>query len=157
MANLHVYELVSPGSYEVISEDGALTNPVTSTHDGKVGETTEMKLYVGGDDNTKTYTNIRVSAMSTAGALVEIASVDHAAGGSGRGTSGWGVKLLVDPGYDPKESDWAINYGMTIDIADITASAATTKRPFWFRIESPAGIRVENKTSISLILQFVEA
>ena len=152
MANLHVYELVSPGSYEVISEDGALTNPATSVHDGKTGEIVERKLYVGRDDPPGlSYTNILVSATSTAGDTVEIAS----SGGAARGTSGWGVKLLLDPGYDPKESDWNDTaYGTAILIADIATSA---KRPFWLRIESPAGIRVENKTSISLILQFVEA
>lgn len=154
MANLHVYELTSPGGYEAISEDGALSNPVTTTHDGKTGEITEMKLYVG-RDNVSSYSNIRVSATSTAGDLVEI----YSAGGASRGTSGWGVKLWppgpVDPGYDPREKDWDdTKYGTTIEIADIDSSI---KRSFWYKIESPAGIRVENKTSISLILQFVEA
>ena len=159
-SHLHIYELVSPGAYQQISEDAAFTNPITTVHDGKTGDIFEVKLYVGGDSDSCTYTNIQVSATSTEGDEVEI----YSAGGASRGTSGWGVKLMVDPGYDPKERDWDapdVNYGAMplgyIEIADITSNAASTKRPFWFRIESPTGVRVENKNSISLELTFVEA
>jgi hypothetical protein len=146
--SLLVFEQTSPGVYTPFSVDGVHTNPITTVHHGRNGDTFEVKLYVGRETgNTSTFTNVRVKPDS-------LTADDDIGSGSNPGSTGWGVKIMVDPGHDPIESEWdTTDYGDTIELSDITNDA---KQPIWFRIESPRGIDIQNKKNITLFLMFTE-
>jgi hypothetical protein len=145
--SLLVYEQTSPGVYAAFSVGGTHTDPITTVHHGRNGDTFEEQLYLGRESgNTSTFTNVQIEAIS--------AGVDDIGSGSNPGATGWGIKLMVDPGHDPTETEWdATNYGDAIDLADISTDA---KLPFWLRIESPRGVSIQNKKNISLYLMFTE-
>lgn len=146
--SLLVYEQTSPGVYSDFSIDGEHTDPITTVHHGRNGDTFERELYVGRPTgNTSDFTNVRIKADS-------LTIDDDIGSGSSPGTTGWGVKLMVDPGHDPTESEWdATDYGSTISLANISTDA---KLPFWFRIESPRGVSIQNKKNIALLVLFTE-
>ncbi len=146
--SLLIYEQTSPGVYAEFSVDGAHTDPLTTVHHGRNGDTFERELYLGRPSgNSSDFTNVRIKADS----LTEDSDIGS---GSSPGDSGWGVKLMVDPGHDPTESEWdATDYGSTIDFEDIDSD---NKQPFWFRIESPRGISIQNKKNIALLILLTE-
>jgi hypothetical protein len=146
--SLLVYEQTSPGVYAAFSVGGSHTDPITTVHHGRNGDTFERQLYVGRvSGNSSDFTNVQVKPDSLNSEL-DIGS------GSNPGDSGWGVKIMVDPGHDPTESEWtATDYGTTIILDDISTDI---KLPFWFRIESPRGIDIQNKKNITLYLMFTE-
>lgn len=145
---LGIYYLVSaPSTYARHSEDGAASDPITTKHHGRNGDTYELKRYVRADD-AHTYTNIQVKAEMVTGN-------DDIGSGPNPAASGWGVKLLADTGSDPTENDWdAVNYGAAVDISDISDS--NTYRAFWYRIESPPGEDIETKDNIGLYLYYTD-
>ena len=146
--SLLVYEQTSPGVYVAHSTEGTHTNPLTTIHHGRNGDTFEKKRYVGRESgNTSTFTNVKVEAVS-------LTSESDIGSGSNPGTTGWGVKLMVDSGHSPTENEWdAIDYGDTIELDDISSDS---KLPFWFRIESPRGVSIKNKKNIALLVMFTE-
>lgn len=146
---LVVFQETSPSVYEEISYDGDFSNPITTVHNGQLAETYEKKLYIGRPDgNTSIFTNITLTPDSSGTQDIDPDGIDP---------SGWGVKILIDPGHDPTETDWAgVDYGGPIteeDIGDITTDA---KVAFWFRVQSPRGISIQNKTNIFLTLVYTE-
>ena len=144
---LGIYQLTDADEYEKFSDDSTMSNPITTVHHGRDGDTCEQKLYIKAD-NGSVYTNIQVKAITT--------GADDIGVGTYRGTTGWGIKLKVDPGHSPTETEWdAIEYGVAIDI-DLIDADATAVRPFWFRIESPLGISVGNKENNSLQILYTE-
>jgi hypothetical protein len=148
---LGIYRLVSPGVYEKHSEDGSASNPITTKHHGRNGDIFELKRFVRADDD-HTYTNIQVAAQS-------LDADDDIGEGSNPGNTGWGVKLLLDTGSDPTETDWdAVNYGDPIDIVadDESISDDSTYIAFWYRIESPPGEDVKTKTNVGLYLYYTD-
>jgi hypothetical protein len=146
--SLLVYEQTSPGVYVAFSISGTHTDPITTVHHGRNGDTFERKLYVGRESgNANTFTNVRVKPDS-------LTAEDDIGSGSNPGSTGWGIKVMVDPGHDPTEAEWdATDYGDTIRLSDISSDA---KLPFWLRIESPRGISIQNKKNITLLLMFTE-
>ena len=146
--SLRIYEQTSPGEYSAFSIDGDHTAPLTTVHHGRNGDTFEQKLYLGRiTGNASTFTNVRVKAAS-------LTSSDDIGSGSNPGDTGWGVKLMLDPGHDPTQSDWdSADYGTILEFSDISSD---TKLPFWFRIESPRGISIQNKQNIALYIMFTE-
>ncbi len=57
--SLFVYNLVSPGVYAAISVDNDQTNPITTVHHGRNGDTFETKLFLGREDDD-THMNILI-------------------------------------------------------------------------------------------------
>ena len=145
---LAVFQETSPSVFEQISYDLDLSNPITTTHNGQLGETHEKKLYLGRPDgNTSTFTNITVTPKSLTTQDIDPAGVDP---------TSWGVKIIIDPGHLPTETDWdSVDYGDPIDEEDI-GDISTSLVPFWMRIMSPRGISVQNKTNIYLELEYTE-
>ena len=102
---LNLYREVSPGSYEMFDDD----NPLTTVHNGRDGGSYELKLFVRAND-LHDYTNISVLPDDGAGGLQDIAGPGNP--GNTPGTSGWGIKLLADPGYTPSKAEWdAADFG----------------------------------------------
>lgn len=145
--SLRVFEQTSPGVYEEFSINDAFDNPITTVHHGKNGDTFERKLYIGrtiGDEHS--YADIVITPVSKT-------EDDDIGSGANIGATGWGVKIMLDEGHTPSESEWdATYYGTSISTEDI---ATDVRIPFWFRIESPTGISVGNKRNISLLVTFI--
>ena len=145
---ISMYREVS-GSYEETKDynvdDSKL--PISTVHDGVLGETVETLLYVKNDDILVYYTDVKVTPVSK----VTPSIVD--------GTStGFGVKLSLG-NTQPTEAEWAVvDYGNTIELDDLgSASAADlSARPFWVRIEIPAGTSADNKEQSVLYLEYTE-
>jgi hypothetical protein len=145
---LDIYREVSTGVYakhkQDSIDDGSL--PITTTHDGVLGETVILKLFVRGDINTEWYEDISLIPIS----IVTPNEVD--------GTStGYGVKLIAGD-TEPTEAEWdATDYASSISLANIgTAIAGDTNTylPFWCRQECPAGVPADNRENTSLRLSY---
>lgn len=142
---LNIYSETSIGVYLEHSVNGEMSSPISSVHHGRNGDTYEFELFVRAD-NSNDYTLVQVTPIS---------SGDDIGSGSNPGTTGWGVKLLVGAS-EPTETQWAqVDYGETIDLADISGDT-NIYLPFWYRIESPRGESVQNKISIQLELTYTE-
>ena len=149
---LNVYNEKSPGVFEQYSVNDTFTNPITTKHHGRNGNSEEVKLFLG-SDGVFDHTNIQIEAITTDG-------VDDIGIGDERGTSGWGIKLFrsSSAGYIPTEQDWAsVEYGALIDMPDMLKTAGVQYNAFWLRIESPRGISIANKTNIKLAIKFTES
>ena len=145
--SLGLYEQISAGVYKAYSSAGTFTNPIITKHNGRNSDIEEKQLYIRAN-NSNSYTNITIVAYTSD-------SADDIGSGSNPGSTGWGVKLMNDPGHEPTEDEWtSTDYGASITISNISSSSVYL--PFWFRIESPASIRVTNKTNIKLRIQYTE-
>jgi hypothetical protein len=147
---LGIYEKVAEGRYVAYSTNGDQTNPITTVHHGRNGDTFERRLFLKADNN-HVYTNISVKPISKT-------SDDDIGLGGNPGTSGWGVKVMADPNHTPTEKDWdSVEYGVSVDYGEgVSISDTNTVIPFWFRIESPRGINVTNKENIALQLLYTD-
>lgn len=147
---LGVYEKVAEGRYVEYSTNGDQTRPITTVHHGRNGNTFEMKLFLKADDDHE-YENISIKPTTKT-------SDDDIGLGSNTGTSGWGVKVMADPGYAPTENDWdAIEYGTALDFPSTTViSGSGTVLPFWYKIVSPRGINIGTKNNIALKLLYTD-
>ncbi len=145
---LDLYREVSTGTYAIYGEDGANDGllPIVTTHDGVLGETVEIKLFVRNDDITEYYEDISVLPVSKTTPDETIATAN-----------GHGVKLSYG-GTQPTEAQWeAIDYGTAIDFADIGVAGTgdtSTYLSFWYRVEVPAGSSADNKDNIVLRLSY---
>ena len=153
---LGIFSLVD-SVYVRHSQDGLFTAPIVIVHHGRVGDTETKKLYIRATD-ANTYSKI---------SIVPVSSTDDISETPGEiGDSGWGIKLLIDPGYTPVALEWdAIGYGLPIgyvanaqdrDWAVNGIVNNETVLGFWMRIECPMNVSVQNKTSISLRLIYTE-
>lgn len=147
---LGVFSEVSPGVFQEHSAGDTFANPVTTVHHGRNGDSFDIKLFVRSDGSFD-HTNIQVQPISTS---------DDIGMGIEKGTSGWGVKLFssATPGYVPTEEDWSgVEYGVAIDVADMSAASGVEYSEFWYRPSSPKGESVGNKTNIKLGLLYTES
>jgi len=145
---LRIYREVSTGVYAVYGDYGADDGllPVTSTHDGELGETVELKLFLRNGNDLEYYTNVTVTPESL--------TVPNDVIGT---ASGWGVKLKRGQNR-PTEAEWdAIDYGAAITFPDFGSAGnpdMTTYRAFWYRVECPAGASAQTKTNIVLTVSY---
>jgi len=135
---------------EVTSGDDT-TNPVTTTHDGKNGDTRTVCLYLRNDDDTKWYSNIIVKAVD----LVDAEPYGDVI----YSETGWGVKMS-EGGIEPTETEWEdLTWGEEVDMPDIGSDGSddtTTYFPFWYLISCPPNVPAQNKSDIVLDVEFTE-
>lgn len=110
---------------------------------GKLGFSTDQLIYLKNDDNTKYYTNVTLTPMSS--------NYDDIVGEWGE--TGFGVKLLIGE-RRPTENEWdQITPGEAISIPDIgTTDSANTSdyTPVWVRVIVPGSTKSQLKTNIKL-------
>lgn len=137
------------------SQDGLFTAPIITVHHGRVGDVEVKKLYVCASD-TYTYSKITIQPISS--------TTDISNPPGDPGESGWGIKLLPDPGYTPVALEWdTIGYGIAIgyqtSVHDWTVNGIVNNETvlgFWMRIMCPMNVSVQNKTTIALRLIYTE-
>lgn len=133
---LKIYESVDPSTD--FSIEGANTNPVRHTFDGRVGGVIEHRYYVRNDDNTIQCNNIEVTLEDNEGR-----DIIH-------GTDGYVWKLKAGD-TQPLDEEWrTINVASGIALNNLTDT--TTYLPFWLRIEVPANAEVESFDDVKILL-----
>ena len=128
-----------------------VTNPITTTHNGKSGDQKSVCLYLRNDDVAKWYSNIIVRPVD----LVD----PEPYGDIAYNETGWGVKLNPG-GTEPTETEWVdILWGEPINMSNIGSDSAydiTTYSPFWYLISCPPNMDAQNKSDIVLNAEFTE-
>ncbi len=127
------------------------TSPITTTHDGKNGDTKTINLYIRNDDVTKWYSNVRVTP-------VDLEDADPY-GDVVYTETGWGIKLNQG-GTEPTENEWEdLDWGEQISIGSIGSNSVpdtTTYSPFWYLISCPPNTNAQNKSDIVLKVEYTE-
>lgn len=145
---LDIYREVSTGVYakhkQDSVDDGSL--PIVTTHDGVLGETIILKLFVRGDITTEWYENISLQPISSV--------TPNEVNGT---STGHGVKLIVG-NTEPTEAEWeATDYAASVSFGNIGSASvgdSNTYLPFWCRQECPAGAPADNRENTSLRLSY---
>jgi hypothetical protein len=121
------------------SIDSIGDNPITTTHNGRIGGTVELLLYIRNDSPAFDATNISITPVDTP-------QVD--------GSDGFGVKLRAGS-TKPTDTEWeALTFAAPVSMPDLTST--NTYAPFWYQITIPANIDVQTKTNIGLQVQFTK-
>ena len=148
---LKVYFRDSNGALSEASTGTTLTNPITTTHDGKEGDEKSILLYLRNDDATKWYSNVTITPVD----LIDA----NPYGDVAYSETGWGVKLNKG-GTEPTEAEWDdIDWGEAISMDNVGADGAgdsTTYAPFWYYISCPPNTDAQNKTDIVLKVEYTE-
>jgi hypothetical protein len=149
--SLGIYFRDSNGSLSLVSSDGDNSNPVITTHNGKDGDVSTVALFLRNSDNTKWYSNIKITPVDLIGASPY--------GDVAYNETGWGVKLSKG-GIEPTTAEWAdIDWGDHIDMDDIGADNnpdVATYHTFWYLISCPPNEGAKNKDDIVLKVEFTE-
>ena len=146
---LDLYREVSTGTYAKYYEYGSSTTllPIVTTHDGVLGETVEIRIFVRNDDPDEYYTNISVQPVS-------ISDPDDVSGT----TTGHGVKICAGS-TQPTEAEWtAIDYASSISLSSLGSAGngdINTYLPFWARFEVSAGSPADNRENIVLRVSYL--
>lgn len=131
--SLQVCSLVD-GNYVPHSSENTFSQPIITIHDGSSITAVDQKLYLKRDDE-HVYSEIRISILDN-------------------GSSGWTMKCADFGVVVPVDKDWE---GKT-DEMNLGSITINNDAPilFWIRVVSPSGIPVQNKTDISLIVNYKE-
>ena len=134
-----------------MSEDDDVSVPLTTIHDGKLGDTKTVTVYLRNDDATKWFSNIKISPLD----LIDAEPY----GDIIYSETGWGVKLY--PGsVEPTSGEWDdIDWGDQITMANVGASGAgdtATYYPFWYLITCPPNTDAKVKTDIVFNVGYTE-
>ena len=144
---------------EDLAAIASLTNKIVTSHNGTLGESVDVKLYLRNDDAGLYYQSISLQVQ-------DLTNVDDTQGPSG---SGWGVRLSADA-RRPTPAEWEqIGFATTISMPDIvdlssfnavtnvyTAADTTTYSPFWIRVSVPGNTVSLIKEEISLLVGATE-
>lgn len=131
------------GGWTDFSTSGDQTNPISTTHDGRIEQPRERLLYVRNDDPTKSYASVVVD-------FIDYTYPNDIEGAE----SGWSIKVKIGS-LQPSETEWAaITAGDPLLIPEIVG---VDSEPFWYRIVSPRGLNVGLKLDIALQLDYIES
>ena len=134
-----------------ITEAGDYTSPLTTVHDGKVGDIQTVQVYVRNDDATKWYSNIIVKPIDliNSGIYDDVVYTE----------TGWGVKLSAGS-TEPTSGEWEdIDWGDQINIPNLGSDSVAdiaTYSPFWYLITCPPNTDAKIKTDIVLNISNTE-
>lgn len=137
---LAVYNDTVPGAK--LSQDGAFTNALRNSLDGRGGGSSETLLYIRNDDAAFYYTGISIQPVDINGG---VSILD--------GTSGYYWKLIATSSQ-PTLADWnLVTGGSFISLANLGAFGSpdtSTYLPVWVRIEIPKNAPIKTYTDIAL-------
>lgn len=148
---LKLYYKNSSGSFVEASTGNDMATPITTTHEGKTGDTKTLDLYIRNDDVSKWYSNITVLPVD----LIDA----NPYGDVSYTETGWGVKLSKGA-TEPTENEWEdVNWGSQITMDNIGSDGAydtTTYFPFWYLVSCPPNTNAQNKEDIVLQVDYTE-
>ena len=148
---LNLYYKNSDDEFVLVTNSTDLTSPITTVHDGKLGDTVTMQMYVRNDDITKWFSNI---------SILPVDKIDaDPYGDVGYVETGWGVKLNQGAA-EPTSGQWDdIDWGSSIIMDDIGSDGSyntTTYYPLWYLISCPPNVSAQVKTDIVLKVSYTE-
>jgi hypothetical protein len=127
--------------------DDAYTDPLRTVHDGKLGGSYDVLVYIKNEDLSAYYTDVSISPVSN--------SYDDLA--AEWGETGFGLKMIYGE-RQPTETEWdQVRSGEAIVLPDIgTTTAADTQNffPLWVRSICPGKTSAQIKTNLSVKLSF---
>lgn len=136
---LGIYTTATPEG--VLSQDGSLSAPFSTTIDGRTGGSREFRLYVRNDDTDYSFSGILLKPVDTEGASI----VD--------GTGGFNWKLSAGD-TQPTTDEWdEISEGNEIALGDLGTDVLTdisTYLPFWVKVTVPRNASVHMYTDVTL-------
>ena len=148
---LKLYYKTEEDSFAAITNNGDLTQPLTTTHDGKTGDEQTVQVYLRNDDATKWYSNIIIKPVD----LVDA----NPYGDIIYSETGWGVKLNKGS-EEPTQGEWEdLDWGDSINMENIGSNSlanTATYYPFWFLITCPPNTNAKIKTDIVLNVSYTE-
>lgn len=135
-----------------ISQNGTMTSPLATIHDGKTGDVISSQLYLRNDDDTVWYSNIEVLPFDKNTGEINSGDVNYE-------DTGWGMKLSLGS-IEPTETMWEdIDWGESILFSRIgnSGSPDTAKYyPFWCLITCPPNHDAVTKENLSLRVEYTE-
>lgn len=137
-------------SQVLLSDTGAMTNPLTTHHDGKDGSASVVLVSVRNDDVGYYYQTVVVTPLDTVGD-------DDTIGEDGNGFS---VKLKYGT-VEPLPHEWnLVTAGDPVtlpsDIGTSSTADTTTYYPVWVRLNVPGNSAVQTKTDLQLRLSSIK-
>lgn len=146
-----MYKKNPEGIFEAISYGDDFKSPVSTTHDGKQGDTKVVNLFIRNDNSSTWYSNIIIYPKD----LEQPNGYDDVS----YNDTGWGVKLIVGSNQ-PTPSEWNdTDWGNSISMEDIGSDISgdtTTYQPFWYLITCPPNEDAKNKSDIVLRVEYTE-
>lgn len=145
---LDVYKKLTETTYALYSTDASGDSPVSTIHDGRVGDTVLTQLFLRNNDISQYFTNIVVSMVQDDGLTDEL-----------DGTStGWGTKLLKS-NIEPAKVEWdftSFNNSITLSNIGTDALADTsTYQSFWLLVQCPPqedpGVKRDMKVRVTYL------
>ena len=137
--------------FVLITKDNDKTNPLVTIHDGKIGDTLTVCVYLRNDDATKWFSNIRIQPADLEDA--------NPYGDVIYSETGWGVKLNAGAN-EPSQGQWEdLPWGNTIKMGDVGSDVLgdiATYYPFWYLITCPPNTDAKVKTDIILRVSATE-
>lgn len=125
--------------------DDAYTDPLRTVHDGKLGGSYDVLIYLKNEEVTLYYTSVTVGPVSN--------SYDDIS--AEWGETGFGLKMIYGE-RQPTETEWdQVKSGEAIAIPDIgSTDAADTQNffPLWVRSVCPGKSPAQIKTNLSVKL-----
>lgn len=148
---LNIYYKNSEEQFVLLSRTGDLSSPITTVHDGKLGDISTIQLYLRNDSSGQWFSNISVLPVDKIDA--------YPYGDVGFAESGWGVKLSSGAA-EPTQGQWEdISWGEQITMDSIGSDLGgdtTTYYPFWYLISCPPNTNAQVKTDIVIKVSYTE-
>lgn len=137
---LAIYTQIGGASHSI---NGAGDNPITTTHNGRIGGTKELLLFLRNDDPAFNTTNITVQPTDLSAPPNDV-----------DGSSGFGVKLRAGA-TKPTDEEWAAtSFATLVSIPDL--NNPNIYAPFWYQTTLPSNTDVQTKTDIGLQVTFTK-
>lgn len=148
---LNIYYKNSEDQFVLVSRTGDLISPITTVHDGKLGDLSTIQLYLNNDDANLWFSNINVLPVDKVDAnpYGDVSSVE----------TGWGVKLSSGAA-EPTRGQWGdIAWGNEIILGNIGSDISgdiATYSPFWYLISCPPNTNAQVKTDIVVKVSYTQ-
>lgn len=148
---LKLYFRNENGIHVEVSNGSDFTSPIVTTHDGKLGGSQSVCLYLNNDDANLWYSNIEVLPVDLVGAS-PYGDVSYE-------ETGWGIKLSFGSS-EPTAAEWNnITWGRKISLSNIGSAGTpdtSTYYPFWYLVSCPPNTNAQNKSDIVLRMSYTE-
>lgn len=135
-----------------ISQDGVMTSPLATVHDGKTGDETATQLYLRNDNENFWYSNIEIFPFDKNAGMIYEGDVNYE-------DTGWGMKLFLGE-TEPTSAMWEdIDWGESIimsKIGDTGVPDIAGYHPFWCYLTCPPNHDAAIKENLSLRIEYTE-
>ena len=138
--------------FVAISQNGIMSSPLATVHDGKTGDMYVTQLYLRNDNPLVWFSNIEVFPFDKNAGEILKGDVNYQ-------DTGWGIKLSLSSS-EPTQGMWEdIEWGesVLIDKVGDSGNPDTAKyHPFWYMITCPPNHDAAIKENITFRVEYTE-